>query len=1131
MRSEGSRAGIWRGPELVAGEKSIAATVLFVVFCFLCIQIEVCALPSLEARSIAVDRLRCEYLTDPLGVDVLQPRLSWIVKSDERGQRQTAYRIVVSSSIELLESSRGDLWDTGRIYSDETAQIPYRGRPLASRQWCYWKVMVWDSSGNPSEWSEPSFWLMGLLRKQDWEADWITLRDTSQRDPIEPAYGYLSWREDSPDVEKSIVVDLGRAYPIDSLQLWPAGGRSPEEGPGFYTYGWMPKIDGFLFPTRFRIETAMNTDFSDRRIVVDETAADVSPPGLKVLGYRLSPVVARYVRLTVTRLATRDPSNFSFALAEIMVFSKGHNVAEGALVKADDAVQTGGWSTEFLVDGCGPSRYGSLDVSSKPVLMVRKEFELPSGIRRATVSVTGLGYYQLRINGNRVGDQILAPEWTRFTETIQYQTYDVTNLLEKGLNAVGAQIAGGWWTGPLALEGPLKNPEYCLIMRLDVELEDGSHRVITTDSSWIATDEGPIQRAGIYYGEVYDATREIVGWDKSRFVGRDWRPVTVIPYPEQSHNASLVAQPNEPIKAVMEIVPETVTEPSPGVYVFDMGQNMVGWCAITLDAPRGDTIVLQHAEILREDGDLYTDNLRGASQVNIYVLPGGAVTLEPHFTYHGFRYVRLTGFSGDLKDVRLVGKVIHSASPEAGKFHSSEELVNSIMHCAVWSQRGNMHSAPTDCPQRTERFGWLGDMHAFAQTSIYNMDMAGFLTKWIGDIRDSQLDDGRFPNLAPHPSDTDWLKWYNAEYGPAWSDAGVVIPWLVYLNYGDKRILELQYEPATRWIKFIYESNLDLIWRHNRGGDYGDWLNGSMTALEEYPRRESEVPKDLFATAFFAHSVDLVSRMAKVLGYQEDAARYEALYADIKEAFSRTFVSPDGRITGDTQAGYALALNLNLISDSLRPRVTSYLLDAIVKYKNHLSTGMQTTHRMMLELTRNGHHDEAWRIISDRSVPSWGHMVEMGATTMWERWDGYLKNGKLQSPNMNSFNHMAFGAVGEWIWKSLVGINLDENNPGYKHFMIRPRTVEQPLSIRGEYATIRGTIVCDWKKVDSKFNITLEIPTNTTATVHVPAKKAGGVREGGKRVKSASHVVFIGMQDGCAVYRVSSGKYSFASVL
>ncbi len=478
-----------------------------------------------------------------------------------------------------------------------------------------------------------------------------------------------------------------------------------------------------------------------------------------------------------------------------------------------------------------------------------------------------------------------------------------------------------------------------------------------------------------------------------------------------------------------------MTEPKPGVYVFDMGQNMVGWCRLRADAPAGTKITVRHAEMLDKDGMIYTANLRGAEQVNQYTWRGGEAALEPHFTYHGFRYVEVTGLPGRPAHDAILGRVFHSAAPRAGWFSCSNELANRIMRCVEWSQRGNMMSVPTDCPQRTEREGWMGDIQAFAQTAIFDRDMAAFFTKWIADVRDSQADDGRYPDMAPHLADPNKIM----SGVPAWGDAGIVVPWRMYQNYADARLLEQHFDSARRWIEFIHRNNPDLLWRKNRGNDYGDWLNGDELAVKGYPRGISGVPHEVLATAFFAHSAGIVAKMADVLGRKDDAATYRNLAAGIRAAFNRAYVAPDGRIQGDTQAGYALALHFNLLDEPLRPRAVQRLLEAIKRFNNHPSTGMQATHRMLLELTRAGHHDEAWRLVHLRTVPSWGYMVEMGATTMWERWDGYVQGRGFQDPGMNSFNHWAFGSVGEWVWRELAGINPDDEQPGYKHFVIRPR--------------------------------------------------------------------------------------------
>jgi alpha-L-rhamnosidase len=449
------------------------------------------------------------------------------------------------------------------------------------------------------------------------------------------------------------------------------------------------------------------------------------------------------------------------------------------------------------------------------------------------------------------------------------------------------------------------------------------------------------------------------------------------------------------------------------------------------------------------------------------------------------------------------------------------------MHCVEWGQRGNMHGVPTDCPQRSEREGWMGDIQAFSQTAIFNRDMAGFFTKWVRDIRDSQADDGRYPDVAPHPGDPNGTM----SGGPAWADAGTIVPWRVYQNYADTRMLQQHFESAKRWVEFVHGNNPNLLWLKNRGGDYGDWLNGDLTGLQGYPHGISGAPKDLFATAFFAHSVEIVAKMAKALGKNNDAATYGNLFAEIKAAFNKEYVAADGRIKGDTQAGYALALHFNLLDESLRPKATEHLVEAIKNYKGHPSTGIQASHRMMLELSRNGRHDEACRLINLRAVPSWGYMIDMGATTIWERWDNYVEGlglwGGFQHPDMNSFNHWALGSVGEWVWRELAGINPDEDQPGYKHVIIRPRPCGDTTWVKSRYDSIRGPITSNWRSADGRFQLDVEIPPNTTATVYVPAKSVEIVAEGGKPATKAEGVKFIRMEDNVAVFEVGSGRYSF----
>ena len=914
---------------------------------------------------ISVSALRCEYRSNPLGIDVRLPRLSWVVRSDLRGQRQTAYRVLVASSAERLAAEEGDLWDSGKVLSDQTLHVVYSGKPLESGKVCHWSVQVWDNRDRPSARSRPAFWSMGLLDRGDWKARWIA----DQSHPIVPP-------------------------------------SAPDKGPH--------------------------------------------------------------------AVASHPPA--------------GH--APAAML---------------------------------PATMVRKEFSVSGPVRRATAYVTGLGLYELRLNGRRVGDHLLTPEWTTYDKRIQYQTYDVTNLVKPGANAVGALLGEGWYAGPMMLKPALLDPSFRLLMRLDVELADGRTETIVTDPTWQGTTEGPLRRSGIYFGETYDATREMPGWDQPGFQGIGWLPVAAA---EMESRPLLAAQKSEPIRVVEELRPVKVTEPKPHVFVFDMGRNMVGWCRLKVHGPRGAKVTLRHAEMLDTDGMVYTANLRGAAQINEYTLAGhGPETFEPHFTYHGFRYVELAGLNSRPDADALVGRVFCTSSPEVSHFECSDPLANRLMSNIFWTQRANLMSAPTDCPQRTEREGWMGDIQAFSQTAIFHMELAGFFSKWVQDIRDSQAADGRYPDMAPHPADPN----QGFSGTPAWGDAGIVVPWRMYENYGDTRLLEEHFASARRWIDYIRGHNPDLLWRNSLGGNYGDWLNGDTLVLKGYPRGISAVPSDVLATAFFAQSTGIVAKMAKVLGRGKEAAAYGKLAEDIRRAFQKAYVAPDGRIRGDTQAGYVLALNFHLIEEADRPKAVEHLLAAIQRYKAHPSTGIQTTHRLMMELTDSGRHDEALRLLSLKTVPSWGFMIEQDATTIWERWDGFVPGRGFQDPGMNSFNHWAFGSVGEWVWREIVGLNPDEARPGYAHFVVRPRIAGHITWARGRYDSVRGRIAIDWKREGEKFSLDVTVPANTTASVHVAASDAANVTEGGQPANKAEGVKFIRADGGDALYEVVSGRYKFES--
>jgi alpha-L-rhamnosidase len=637
-----------------------------------------------------------------------------------------------------------------------------------------------------------------------------------------------------------------------------------------------------------------------------------------------------------------------------------------------------------------------------------------------------------------------------------------------------------------------------------------------------------MRSAGLYTGEVYDARMEMPGWDEAGFDDGAWRPAAIA---DHMAGAKPVWQRNEPIAVVKEFTPVSMTEPEPGVYVYDLGQNMVGWCGLKVRGRQGTTVTLRHAEMLNDDGTVYTANLRGSTQTDVYTKrTDDDEFYEPRFTYHGFRYVEVTGreykpwiylppYEAQIGD--LVGRVFHSASPDAGSFECSNELVNKIMHMIVWVQRGNMHSVPTDCPQRDERAGWMGDIQAFSQTAIFNMDMAGFFSKWVPDVRHSQADDGGYPNFAP----MDLNRWKGGT--PAWADAGTVVPWRMYQNYADTRMIEEHYDSARRWVDYVHGHNPDLVWENELGDAFNDWLNADTVVLEGWPKEGGEVPPPVLATAFFAHSAEIVSKMAAVTGRAEDAKRYRELVEGIKAAFNKKYVDAEGRIEGDTQAGYALALQFDLLPDDLRPAAAKRMVEKFGRYDGHLSTGIQTTHRLMLELTRNGYHDEAYRLLNLRTFPSWGFMVEQGATTIWERWDGYVKGRGFQEPVMNSFNHWALGAVGEWVWRHIVGINPDEAAPGFKHFTIEPKPGGGIAWAKAEYKSIRGTIVSNWRIEEGRFHLDVTVPANTAATISLPIADADDVTANGEAAETSEFVRFLSKEDGRTAFAVEAGTYRF----
>lgn len=756
--------------------------------------------------------------------------------------------------------------------------------------------------------------------------------------------------------------------------------------------------------------------------------------------------------------------------------------------------------------------------TSGPSPMLRRDFAVKGDVERARAYVTSHGLYEMAINGQRVGDAVLTPGWTSYNKRLQYQTYDVTALLKKGANAIGVTLGNGWYRGYLAW-GDKRNiygGRLGLLAQIVITYRGGQQEVLGTDAAW-KTSTGPILMSEIYHGETYDARLEKAGWSSPGFADRDWTAVSVVEH-RKDH---LVAPAGPPVRRTGEIRPVTILKTPAGDTVVDMGQNMVGWVRIKTEGPAGTTITLRHAEVLDKQGNFYIENLRAAKQTVRYILKGGRPeTYEPHFTFQGFRYVAVEGYPGPLTLDGLTGIVVHSDMTPASAFETSKPLVNQLQHNIVWGQKGNFVDVPTDCPQRDERLGWMGDAQVFAPTAAFNMDVAGFFTKWLRDVAADQLETGSVPHVIPDVLSEPGKPQAGSA---AWADAAVIIPWTMYLSYGDRRILETQYPSMVAWVEYMRRrAGDDLIWSEDF--TFGDWLAFASTA-SDYPG--ATTGKDLIATAMYAHSTDLLQRTARVLGKAEDATQYGALLDRIKAAFQREFVTATGRVGENTQTAYAVALQFDLLPEPMRPAAAGRLAQDI-RQRKHLTTGFVGTPYLCHVLSRYGYLDEAYLLLKREQYPSWLYPVKQGATTIWERWDGLKPDGTFQDKGMNSFNHYAYGAIGEWMYRVMAGIEIDPAAPGYKHTLIQPRPGGGFTSVSASHATPYGRVGSAWKIDGSAFELAVEVPPNTTATIRLPGARLADVKEGGLALAAAAGFGSPRQDGPDVMVEAGSGLYRFA---
>jgi len=942
-------------------------------------------LPAQETpAAVTLDNLQCEYLASPLTVESPAPRLSWQMRSARRGAAQTAWQVRVASTAEKLAHGAADLWDSGRVAGNESNQVAYAGRPLASRAEAFWQVRAWDEKNAATPWSPPARWTMGLLRTDDWRAEWISYRDTA---PLHTSREML-----------------------------------------------------YLPPAR----------------------------------------------------------NY------------------------------------------------------------RKEFTTAKTVRRAIVYASALGLYELYCNGQRVGDAHFLPGFSDYRQRAYYRAHDVTSLLRPGgANALGAVVAEGWYSGYVAFglfveQGPNRAGRYfygktpAFLAQLEIDYTDGSHEVVGTDATWRVTDSGPTREADLIMGESYDARAELRGWAEPGYAAAEWaaaipagdNPAVSAVFTDALGDrevnlgfvrpAKMQAYAAPPIRVTQELPAQRVTEPAPGVHVFDLGQNFAGVVRLRVKGAAGTRLRLRYGEMLHQDGRLMTENLRMARATDYYTLrgdPAGEVWF-PRFTYHGFQYVEVTGLAEKPAAGMITGLVLHNDTPPAGSFECSDEVMTRFGRNAQWTQRANFVEMPTDCPQRDERLGWLGDAQAYIRTATFNADTAAFFTKWLDDVVEAQRNYGAYPDYAPYPMAHGARA--GKTFGTGWTDGGIICPWTVWQVYGDTRLLEKNWASMTRFMDWRQASTHADGYGSSIGNPWGDWLNVNEPTPVEY-----------IDTCYYALDCMLMSEMAAGLKRPVEAREYAGRRAAVQAAFAKQYLEADGTLKVDTQTAYVLALWAGLIPEKQAAHAAATLAKKIEQNGFRMTTGFLGTRALLPALTAAGRHDLAVRLFQNRVFPSWGYEVVNGANSVWERWDSYTTefgfNGAKGDQNsaMNSFSHYAFGAVMEWAYRNLAGI--DSDGPGYRRVIIKPRppgeksNPDQPPIhwVTARYDSINGRITSAWKREGGAFTLDVTLPANTTATIYLPTTDAALATEGGQPLASVAGLGKVTVAGGALKLEAAAGTYRF----
>ncbi len=756
------------------------------------------------------------------------------------------------------------------------------------------------------------------------------------------------------------------------------------------------------------------------------------------------------------------------------------------------------------------------DSVMRPSPIFRKEFFTNKKIISAMAYVTAHGLYEAQINGHRVGNACLTPGWTSYKNRLQYQVYDVTDLLSKGNNAIGITLGNGWYRGIIGFSNNINvyGKDIALLFQMKIIYSDGSNQLVTSDKSWKCST-AEIRYAEIYNGEIIDARLNKPGWALPAFNDANWDGVITKDYSKEI----LIATYNEPVTRHETFKPVRIFKTPKGEQILDFGQNLVGWVHLIANGNKGDSIKISHAEVLDKEGNFYTDNLRHAKAEDIYILNGsGDEAFEPNFTWHGFRYIKLEGYPGEIKSENFTAVALYSDMAPTGTFTSSNQLINQLQHNIQWGQKGNFLDVPTDCPQRDERLGWTGDAQVFSRTATFNMNVNNFFAKWLKDVAADQVN-GSVPFVVPN------VLGPNAAGSAGWADVATIVPWNIYLAYGDLKVLEDQYSSMKAWVEYMHGKSINDLW--NTGFHFGDWL--FYRPEDDNDGRAAVTDKYLIAQCFYAHSTQLLINAATVLHKEDDIEKYTSLLKKIKEAFLKEYMTPNGRLVSGTQTAYVLALNFDMLPETLRTQAAARLAENVKSYNNHLTTGFLGTPYLCEVLTRFGYDSVAYKLLLQPTYPSWLYPVKMGATTIWERWDGIKPDSTFETPGMNSFNHYSYGAIGDWMYRSMVGIDTYEDGVGYKHIKIKPHIGGNFTYASASLETYYGKVSNGWKIDGDNLMMDTEIPPNSTATIFIPAKNAEGILESGNVISGSNDVKVLGTEEGYVTIKVGSGKYHFTS--